>query len=78
VTDVGRRNVIAIMSEAFRRDHLAADGVPAPWPSRIRRQPFIETSSLDPLFAESAAWLEQQDHWLDELFASSELLVRGT
>jgi arylsulfatase A-like enzyme len=50
-------NVLVIMSDTFRRDHLAAYGDPAPWERPGQEgQPFIDTPNLDRLFAESAAF----------------------
>lgn len=48
-------NVILLMSDTFRRDHLAAYGAPAPWerPGHAD-EPFIATPNLDRLAAESA------------------------
>ena len=48
-------NVVVIMSDTFRRDHLAAYGDPAPWshPGHEGEQ-FIHTPNLDRLAAESA------------------------
>lgn len=48
-------NVLLIMSDTFRRDHLAAYGVPAPWDRPGHEgEPFIETPNLDALARESA------------------------
>lgn len=48
-------NVILIINDTFRRDHLAAYGVPAPWKRPGHEgEPFIETPNLDRLAAESA------------------------
>lgn len=48
-------NVIVIMNDTLRRDHVNAYGVPAPWsrPGHPDR-PFIETPALDRLAAQSA------------------------
>lgn len=48
-------NVIVIMNDSLRRDHINAYGVPAPW-ARPGHDgaPFIETPSLDRLAGESA------------------------
>jgi arylsulfatase A-like enzyme len=49
-------NVLVVLSDTFRRDHLAAYGVPAPWArsGRDRGEAFIETPNLDALARESA------------------------
>jgi arylsulfatase A-like enzyme len=49
-------NVVVIVSDTFRRDHLAAYGDPAPWPrfGRAGDEPFIDTPQLDRLSAQSA------------------------
>ncbi|MBC7236188.1 MAG: sulfatase-like hydrolase/transferase [Chloroflexi bacterium] len=48
-------NVIVIMNDSLRRDHIAAYGVPAPWDRPGHEgEPFIETPNLDRLAAESA------------------------
>ena len=48
-------NVICLMSDTFRRDHLAAYGVSAPWARAGHAgEPFIQTPALDRLVAESA------------------------
>lgn len=48
-------NVIIIMSDTLRRDHIAAYGDPAPWPRPGHEdEPFIDTPNLDRLAAESA------------------------
>lgn len=50
-------NVIVVMSDTFRRDHLAASGVPAPWTRAGHSgEPFIHTPNLDHLAAESAVF----------------------
>jgi arylsulfatase A-like enzyme len=48
-------NVIVIMSDTFRRDHLAAYGDPAPWvrPGH-ESEPFVRTPNLDQLVSEAA------------------------
>ena len=48
-------NVIAVMSDTFRADHINAYGLPAPW-SRPghEHQPFVDTPSLDYLVSQSA------------------------
>ena len=49
-------NVIVIMNDTVRRDHVAVYGVPAPW-SRLGRpdgEPFIRTPNLDKLASQSA------------------------
>ncbi|MGH2460088.1 MAG: sulfatase family protein [Chloroflexota bacterium] len=48
-------NVIVVMNDTLRRDHVAAYGLPAPWerPGHLG-EPFIHTPSLDRLAAESA------------------------
>jgi arylsulfatase A-like enzyme len=51
-------NVIVIMNDSLRRDHVAAYGAPPPW-SRLGRpagEPFIRTPSLDRLAAQSAVF----------------------
>ncbi|HXI16735.1 MAG TPA: sulfatase [Chloroflexota bacterium] len=51
-------NVIVIMNDSLRRDHIAAYGDPAPW-SRLGRppgEPFIRTPNLDRLAGESAVF----------------------
>lgn len=50
-------NVLCIMSDTFRRDHLAAYGDPAPWqrPGHAG-EPFIHTPHLDRLAAQSAVF----------------------
>src|SRR5579871_5904319 len=50
-------NVIVVMNDTLRRDHVAWYGAPAPWtrdghPS----EPFVYTPNLDRLAAESAAF----------------------
>jgi arylsulfatase A-like enzyme len=48
-------NVIVVMNDTLRRDHVNAYGVPAPWPRDGHRgEPFIHTPNLDRLAAESA------------------------
>lgn len=48
-------NVVVIMSDTFRRDHLAAYGDPAPWRRPGHEdEPFVHTPNLDGLAAESA------------------------
>ena len=48
-------NVLIVMSDTFRRDHLAAYGLRAPWTHPGHEsEPFIETPNLDALAAESA------------------------
>jgi arylsulfatase A-like enzyme len=49
-------NVIVVMNDTVRRDHVAAYGVSAPW-SRLGRpegEPFIRTPNLDRLASQSA------------------------
>ncbi|MBX3070971.1 MAG: sulfatase-like hydrolase/transferase [Thermomicrobiales bacterium] len=48
-------NTVIIMADTFRRDHIAAYGVPAPW-SRPghENEPFIDTPNLDRLASQSA------------------------
>lgn len=51
-------NVVVIMNDTLRRDHVAAYGVPAPW-GRLGRpggEPFIRTPSLDRLAGEAAVF----------------------
>ena len=50
-------NVIVIVNDTLRRDHVAAYGAPAPW-SRPGHEgePFIHTPNLDRLAAESAVF----------------------
>ena len=53
--ETARRNVVVIMNDTLRRDHVAAYGDPAPWARPGREgSPFITTPSLDRLAAESA------------------------
>lgn len=48
-------NIVVIMADTFRRDHLAAYGDPAPWTRTGHEdEPFIDTPNLDRLAAESA------------------------
>lgn len=48
-------NVIVIMNDSLRRDHINAYGVPPPWPRPGHEgEPFIHTPNLDRLAAESA------------------------
>lgn len=48
-------NVIVIMNDSLRRDHIGAYGLPAPWPRPGHEgQPFVETPNLDRLAAHSA------------------------
>jgi arylsulfatase A-like enzyme len=48
-------NVIFIMNDTLRRDHIAAYGLPAPWTRPGHEdEPFIETPNLDRLAAQSA------------------------
>ncbi len=51
-------NVIVIMNDTLRRDHVGAYGVPPPWPrlGRPEGEPFIHTPSLDRLAAQSAVF----------------------
>jgi arylsulfatase A-like enzyme len=50
-------NVIILMSDTLRRDHVAAYGVPAPWQRPGHdAEPFIRTPQLDRLAAESAVF----------------------
>ncbi len=50
-------NVLCIMSDTFRRDHLGALGLPAPWERRGHPdEPFIDTPHLDRLVSESASF----------------------
>jgi arylsulfatase A-like enzyme len=51
-------NVIVIMNDSLRRDHVAAYGDPAPWPrpGRPAGEPFIRTPNLDRLARESAVF----------------------
>lgn len=54
-----KKNVILIMSDSLRRDHVNAYGMPAPWKRPGHKgQPFIRTPSLDRL-AESAMVFDQ-------------------
>ena len=48
-------NVVVIVSDTFRIDHIAAYGIREPW-SRVGKetQPFISSPSLDKLVAQSA------------------------
>ena len=49
-----RKNVILIMNDSLRRDHVNAYGVPAPWPRPGHEgEPFISTPCLDRLAADS-------------------------
>lgn len=49
------QNVIIIMNDTLRRDHVAAYGLPAPWTRPGHSDaPFIDTPNLDRLAAESA------------------------
>ena len=51
-------NVVVIMNDSLRRDHVAAYGDPAPW-ARLGRppgEPFVHTPNLDRLAAESAVF----------------------
>jgi arylsulfatase A-like enzyme len=51
-------NVVVIMNDSLRRDHVAAYGDPAPW-ERLGRppgQPFVHTPNLDRLARESAVF----------------------
>ncbi|MGD9710852.1 MAG: sulfatase-like hydrolase/transferase [Thermomicrobiales bacterium] len=50
-------NVVVIMSDTFRRDHIAAYGDPPPWnrPGH-ESEPFIDTPNLDKLASESAVF----------------------
>jgi len=50
-------NVIVVMNDSLRRDHINAYGVPAPW-SRPGHdgEPFIETPNLDRLASQSAVF----------------------
>ena len=49
-------NVIILMNDSLRRDHVAAYGDPAPWTrlGRAADEPFIHTPHLDRLAAQSA------------------------
>ena len=48
-------NVIVIMNDSLRRDHINAYGVPAPWERPGHSgEPFIDTPNLDRLAAQSA------------------------
>ena len=48
-------NVIVLMNDTLRRDHVAAYGLPAPWERPGHSgEPFIHTPNLDRLAAESA------------------------
>ena len=50
-----KRNVIFIMNDSLRRDHVNAYGDPAPWPRLGREgEPFIRTPNLDRLAQSSA------------------------
>jgi len=50
-------NVLIVMSDTFRRDHLAAYGVAAPWGRDGHDgEPFIRTPRLDRLAAQSAVF----------------------
>lgn len=47
-------NVIVILNDSLRRDHINTYGVPAPWPRPGHEgEPFIETPNLDRLAAQS-------------------------
>ncbi len=46
-------NVIAIMNDTFRRDHLNAYGLPAPWTNPSGGAQFIHTPNLDDLARQS-------------------------
>jgi arylsulfatase A-like enzyme len=49
-------NVVVIMNDSLRRDHVAAYGDPPPWPRRGRPAgaPFVQTPNLDRLARQSA------------------------
>jgi arylsulfatase A-like enzyme len=48
-------NVLVVMSDTFRRDHLGAYGLPAPWSHPGHEgEPFVDTPNLDALAEESA------------------------
>jgi arylsulfatase A-like enzyme len=51
-------NVIVIMNDSLRRDHVAAYGDPAPWQrmGRPAGEPFIHTPNLDRLARQSAVF----------------------
>ncbi|MBI3973539.1 MAG: sulfatase [Chloroflexi bacterium] len=51
-------NVIIIMNDSLRRDHVAAYGMPAPWKrlGRPEGEPFVQTPSLDRLAKQSAVF----------------------
>ena len=51
-------NVIVVMNDSLRRDHVAAYGAPPPWErlGRAAGEPFIQTPSLDRLARESAVF----------------------
>ena len=50
-------NVIFVMTDSLRRDHIGAYGLPAPWPRPGHEgAPFIETPNLDRLAAQSAVF----------------------
>ncbi|MBC7238097.1 MAG: sulfatase-like hydrolase/transferase, partial [Chloroflexi bacterium] len=49
-----KRNVILIMNDSLRRDHVNCYGVPAPWPRPGHEgEPFIRTPNLDRLATEA-------------------------
>ena len=51
-------NVVVIMNDSLRRDHVAAYDDPAPWQrlGRPEGEPFIRTPNLDRLARESAVF----------------------
>lgn len=50
-------NVVVILNDSLRRDHVAAYGLPAPWSRPAHEgEPFIRTPNLDRLVAESACF----------------------
>lgn len=51
-------NVIVIMNDTLRRDHVGVYGVPAPWQrlGRPEGEPFVHTPSLDRLASQSAVF----------------------
>lgn len=50
-------NVVVLMNDTLRRDHVAAYGLPPPWEREGHAgEPFIQTPNLDRLAAESAVF----------------------
>ena len=48
-------NVVVLLNDSLRRDHVGAYRLPAPWPRAGHDgEPFIHTPNLDRLAAESA------------------------